>query len=363
MITSKNIANGILRAIGVLALICLLLYFIYQIQTVIVYLVVAVIFSMIANPIVEFLRKRLKFSNSLAVIATMILFLLLITGLIMLFVPLITSQSTNLSLLDTKSIENRSIELYNQLSIYLSDHNIEINKIFKETDITSRLNFNFLTDFFNSIIGTISSFGIGLVSVFFISFFFLKDKVQFIVGMKKLLPDDHEEQILNSIEKTRLLLTRYFLGLLLQLTIIFILYLIVLLIFGVENAIVIAFLCGLLNVIPYVGPFIASILAGILTMLSNIGNDFQDVILPTTIYVSIGFFIVQLIDNNISSPIIFSKSVNSHPLEIFLVILVIGILFGITGMIIAIPLYTTLKVIGKEFFPENKVIKILTKNL
>jgi predicted PurR-regulated permease PerM len=363
MITSKNIANGILRAIGVLALVCLLLYFIYQIQTVIVYLVVAVIFSMIANPIVEFLRKRFKFSNSLAVVSTMILFLLLITGLIMLFVPLITSQSTNLSLLDTKSIENRSIELYNQLSIYLSNHNIEINKIFKETDITSRLNFNFLTDFFNSIIGTISSFGIGLVSVFFISFFFLKDKVQFIVGMKKILPNDHEEQILNSIEKTRLLLTRYFLGLLLQLTIIFILYLIVLLIFGVENAIVIAFLCGLLNVIPYVGPFIASILAGILTMLSNIGNDFQDVILPTTIYVSIGFFIVQLIDNNISSPIIFSKSVNSHPLEIFLVILVIGILFGITGMIIAVPLYTTLKVIGKEFFPENKVIKILTKNL
>ncbi|WP_396143328.1 AI-2E family transporter [Flavobacterium sp.] len=363
MITSKNIANGILRAIGVLALVCLALYFIYQIQTVIVYLVVAVIFSMIANPIVEFLRKRFKFSNSLAVVSTMILFLLLITGLIMLFVPLITSQSTNLSLLDTKSIENRSIELYNQLSIYLSNHNIEINKIFKETDITSRLNFNFLTDFFNSIIGTISSFGIGLVSVFFISFFFLKDKVQFIVGMKKILPNDHEEQILNSIEKTRLLLTRYFLGLLLQLTIIFILYLIVLLIFGVENAIVIAFLCGLLNVIPYVGPFIASILAGILTMLSNIGNDFQDVILPTTIYVSIGFFIVQLIDNNISSPIIFSKSVNSHPLEIFLVILVIGILFGITGMIIAVPLYTTLKVIGKEFFPENKVIKILTKNL
>jgi predicted PurR-regulated permease PerM len=363
MITSKDIANGILKAITVLALICLALYFIYKIQIVIIYLIVAVIFSMIANPIIEFLRRRLKFSNSLAVVATMMLFLLLITGLIMLFVPLITSQSTNLSLLDTKSIENRSIELYNQLSIYLSNHNIEINKIFKETDITSRLNFNFLTDFFNSIIGTISSFGVGLVSVFFISFFFLKDKVQFIVGMKKILPNDHEEQILNSIEKTRLLLTRYFLGLLLQLTIIFILYLIVLLIFGVENAIVIAFLCGLLNVIPYVGPFIASILAGILTMLSNIGNDFQDVILPTTIYVSIGFFIVQLIDNNISSPIIFSKSVNSHPLEIFLVILIIGTLFGITGMIIAVPLYTTLKVIGKEFFPENKVIKILTKNL
>lgn len=363
MMTSKTIANGILRAIGVLALVCLLFYFIYLIQTVIVYLIVAVIFSMIANPIVEFLRGKLKFSNTLAVVTTLSLFLLLIIGLIMLFVPLITSQSENLSLLDTKSIENRCLELYEKLNTYLNTHNIDITKIVKESDITSKLNFNFLTDFFNSIIGTISSLGIGMVTVFFISFFFLKDKVQFIIGMKKILPNHLEEQILNSIEKTRLLLTRYFIGLLIQLTIICILYLIVLLIFGVENAIVIAFLCGLLNIIPYIGPFIASILAGILTMLSNIGSDFQTEILPTTIYVTIGFFIVQLIDNNISSPIIFSKSVNSHPLEIFLVILTIGVLFGITGMIIAVPLYTILKVIGKEFFPENKIIKILTKNI
>lgn len=363
MITSKILSNGILRALGVITLICLGLYFVYLIQTILIYLVISLIFSMIANPIVEFFKRRLKFKNTLAVATTLILFLLLIIGLIMLFVPLITSQSTNLSLLDTKSIEVRCVELYNQFSVYLDRHSINSSKLIKESDITSRLNFNFLTDFFNSIIGTLSSIGLGVVTVFFISFFFLKDKIQFIIGMKKILPDEHEEKILNSIEKTRLLLTRYFIGLFIQLSVVFVLYLIVLLIFGVENAIVIAFLCGLLNIIPYIGPFIASILAGILTMLSNIGSDFQSVILPTTIYVTIGFFIVQLIDNNVSSPIIFSKSVNSHPLEIFLVILIIGTLFGITGMIIAIPLYTTLKVIGKEFFPENKIIKVLTKNI
>lgn len=363
MMNSKTIANGILRAIGTLFIIGLLCYFLYLIQTVIVYLIIAIIFSMIANPIVEFLKKKLKFSNTIAVATTLGLFLLLIFGLIMLFVPLIASQSTNLSLLDTKSIEVKCIELYNQLDAYLDQHNIDVSKISKETNLTSKLNFNFFTDFFNSIVGTVSSLGVGLVTVFFISFFFLKDKVQFIIGVKKIIPDDHEEQILNSVEKTRLLLTRYFIGLLIQLTIITLLYLIVLLIFGVENAVVIAFLCGLLNIIPYIGPFIASILAGVLTMLSNIGSDFQTVILPTTIYVIIGFFIVQMIDNNVSSPLIFSKSVNSHPLEIFLVILIIGILFGITGMIIAVPFYTILKVIGKEFFPENKVIKILTKNI
>lgn len=360
---SKTLANGILRAIGVLSILVLSMYLIYLLQTVILYLLVAVIFSMIANPIVEFLKRRLKFSNTLAVISTLVFFLFLIFSLVMMFVPLITSESSNLSLLDTKSIEIRFVELYNDINIYGKHHHIDITKMIKESDITSKFNFSYFTDFFNAIIGTIGSFGIGLISVFFISFFFLKDKIEFIIGMKKILPDEHEEKILNSIEKTRLLLTRYFIGILIQLTIICILYLIVLLIFGVKNAFVIAFLCALLNVIPYVGPLIAAVLAGILTMLSNIGSDFQTVILPTTIYVTIGFMIIHLLDSNIASPIIFSKSIKSHPLEIFLVILIAGMLFGITAMIIAVPLYTILKVLGKEFIPENKIIKILTKNL
>ena len=77
----------------------------------------------------------------------------------------------------------------------------------------------------------------------------------------------------------------------------------------------------------------------------------------------IGFWIVQIIDNNLSQPIIFSKSVSSHPLEIFLVILIAGFLFGILGMIVAVPLYTILKVFGKEFFPDNKIIQLLTKDI
>jgi predicted PurR-regulated permease PerM len=191
----------------------------------------------------------------------------------------------------------------------------------------------------------------------------LKDRVLFIIAFKKVIPDSHETQILNSLDKINHLLSRYFIGLLLQLLIVFVLYLIVLLIFGIQNAIVIAFLCAILNIVPYIGPLIASVLAGLLTMLNYLGNDFQSEVLPITIYVLIGFWIVQLIDNNISQPIIFSKSVSSHPLEIFLVILIAGFLSGIVGMIIAVPLYTILKVIGKEFFPNNIIIQLLTKNI
>jgi predicted PurR-regulated permease PerM len=232
-----------------------------------------------------------------------------------------------------------------------------------EAKLTSKINFNFIPNFLNTILGTISSFGIGLASVLFITFFFLKDRLLFIVGIKKLIPDSKEEKILNSVHKINHLLSRYFIGLLLQLSILFVLYIIVLSIFGIPNLVIIAFLCAVLNIIPYIGLLIASILAAVLTMLSNLGSDFQTEILPTTLYVLIGFWIVQVIDNNLSTPIIFSKSVSSHPLEIFLVILIAGFLSGILGMIIAVPLYTIFKVIGKEFFPENAVIKLLTKDI
>ena len=131
--------------------------------------------------------------------------------------------------------------------------------------------------------------------------------------------------------------------------ILFVIYTIVLLIFGIENAIVIAFLCALINLVPYVGPLVSGILMILLTMSSNLGEDFSEIILPKTTYVMLGFIFAQLVDNFFSQPFIFSKSVKSHPLEIFLVIIIAGLLFGIVGMIVAVPSYTAIKVILKEF--------------
>jgi predicted PurR-regulated permease PerM len=363
MITSKILANGILRAIGTLILVALLLYFLYQVQNVLIYLIVSLILTLVGIPVLDFLKKRLKFKHTIATIVVLIIYILIIFGFIMMFVPLIISQGQNLSLLNTVEIEKNSLELIKQINTFLEHHHIDSKEIFNVKTFKSAINFGIIPDFLNSVIGTISNFGMGLGSVLFITFFFLKDKSMFLKGAKLLIPDSHEEKILNSLDKINLLLSRYFIGLLLQLFIVFLLYTIVLSVFGIPNVFVIAFLCAVLNIIPYLGPLIASLLAAILTMLSHLGSDFQSEILPTTIYVLIGFWIVQVIDNNLSQPIIFSKSVSSHPLEIFLVILIAGFSFGILGMIIAIPLYTIIKVICKEFFPDNKFIQLITKNL
>ncbi|WP_369616748.1 AI-2E family transporter [Flavobacterium sp. CFS9] len=363
MITSKTISNGILRALTTILIVAAVLYFLYQIQTVIVYLCISLLLCLIANPLIQFLKNKLKFSNSLAATTALILFILAIVGFILLFVPLIISQANNLSLLDTQNLQQQFLETERSIENYFNIQHLDLNKVLKESKITSIIDFSYFTGFLNSIIGFMANMGMGLVSVFFITFFFIKDQDAFKVSARKILPDTNEDKILNSITKINHFLTRYFVGLLLQLTVVFILYFIVLIIFGNKNAFVIAFLCAILNIIPYIGPIIGTILAGLLTMISMIGSDFQSEILPKTIYVLIGFLLVQAIDNNISQPIISSKSVNSHPLEIFLITLISGITFGIVGMIIAIPAFTMVKVILKEFFPDNKIVSVLTERI
>ena len=363
--TSKDLSFGIVRAVAILVAICLVLFFLYQIATVIVYCIIAVVISLLLNPLVTFLKTKFKFRNIFAVITSLLLTFLVISGFVLLFVPLLLAQGENLSLLDISSLEKNYHLLLENITVFLDAYNINTKQLIQSSKLSSFATFEFIPDFLNSLLSTLGNFSMGFASVLFITFFLLKEKDVLYLKFKRLLPESQKEKMLNSIHDINRLLSRYFLGLLLQLTIIMVLYLIVFLLFGVENAIIIALLCTIFNIVPYVGPLIASVVAGLLIMTSGIGSgaDFASETLPTAIYVLIGMSLVQVIDNNFSSPLIFSKSTNSHPLEIFLVILIAGILFGITGMIIAVPFYTSLKVIGKEFLPENKFIKALTKNL
>jgi predicted PurR-regulated permease PerM len=339
----------------------LLLYFLYAIQSVIVYIIIAGVLSLIARPIIIFLRKKLKFPNTIAVVFAMVLMLSLLTGLILMFIPLIAEQGKSLSLLEVDKLQQNVKEIFTEITVYFSSKGIDVLGELKNVDILSK--FKEIPNFLNAIVATVGSISVGLFSVLFISFFFMKDSQLLKNGVMTIIPNGKEGRFSKSLETINDLLSSYFIGLLLQITILFVLYTLILLIFGIDNAIVIAFLCALLNLIPYVGPMIGAVIMFVLSMTSNIGQDFQNDILPTTIYVMIGYFIAQLIDNFGSQPIIFSKTTKSHPLEIFLTIIIGGLLFGVVGMITAVPIYTALKVILKEFLSDNKIVKSITKDI
>ncbi|EGV44754.1 AI-2E family transporter [Bizionia argentinensis JUB59] len=360
---SKELSNGILRALAIALGIAILLYFIFKIQSVIVYIAISVVISLTGRPIVRFLRDRLKFNNLVAVAVTMVILLGFIAGLVGLFIPLLVEQGQNLSLLNIDSLQGSIQNLYNQAASHFNMNDLHVQETLKESGLFSTINFALIPELLNAIFSGLGSFSIGLFSVLFISFFFLKDSKLFENSLLALIPDNKINRVKKSIDKIKNLLSRYFVGLVFQITVLFVIYTTGLLIVGVQNAVVIAFLCALINLIPYLGPVIGGLIMILLTMTSNLDASFSDVILPETLYVLIVISVGQLIDNFFSQPIIFSRSVKSHPLEIFLVIIIAGLLFGIVGMVVAIPAYTAIKVILKEFLSDNKIVQSLTKNI
>lgn len=360
---SNTITNGILKALAIILGITLVLLFLYKIQSVIVYIAVSAVISLVGRPMILFFTKKLKFKNIIAVILTMTILLGLFIGLIGMFIPLVIEQGQNLSLLNIDKLESNIEGLYIEFINYFELNKNDLEQSIKESNLLSKIDYALIPNFLNSVVSGFGSFSVGLFSVLFISFFFLKDSELFENGILAFVPNNKESRWKKSSTKIKDLLSRYFIGLIFQILILFVIYTVVLLIFDINNAIVIAFLCALLNLIPYIGPLVSAVLMIMLSMSSNLGESFSDVILPKTTYVMIGFVIAQLVDNFFSQPVIFSKSVKSHPLEIFLIIIISGLLFGVMGMILAIPSYTAIKVILKEFLSENKIVQHLTKDL
>jgi len=216
---------------------------------------------------------------------------------------------------------------------------------------------------FSSTVNFFGNIMVAITSVFFIGFFFLREQGLFSEIMAGVVPEGYEEQTRQAITQTSTLLIRYFIGILIQMTIIAVFVSISLALLGIKNALLIGFFAAIMNIIPYLGPLIGAVFGVTITISSNLNVSFYDVLMPELVQVAIVFSIAQIIDNFILQPNIFSKSVKSHPLEIFILTLVAAKLGGILGMILAIPLYTVFRVVGKVFLNKFKVIQKLTRNI
>ena len=356
----KELTRAIVQAFLIIVLLIGFYHVIVSIQSIVFYILIAAVVSLIGRPIVQLLKK-IKFGNTLSSVTTIAILMTTFFGVVSLLLPVIFEQAKNLSLLNVNAFEATATKLINELSIYLRDYGVDLQSWVDSS--LAEVDYSFLPDAINTVLNGLSGFTIGVFSVIFISFFFLKDSGLLERMVMVFVADKNVTRVEKSILSIKNLLSRYFIGLLVQITVLFVIYTLVLLIFGIPNAVTIALVCALLNIIPFLGPIIGTVLIVFLTMTSNLDASFATVTLPKTIYVLIGFTIGQLIDNFLTQPYVFSTSIKSHPLEIFITILVGGLLFGPLGMIIAVPSYTALKVIFKEFYAHNKIVKALTKNI
>lgn len=368
---TDKLAKYIIAVAGIGLIGALCWYF----RSVLAYILIAVVVSLIGKPLMGLLQKITIKGKKAPDWFLAALTLLLVMGglltLISLIVPLISSIIKDVSM---TNIENaaRSIAVpLADLNSFLRESFPKLGSDFRiEVAIGHEVQKLFNVAAFSSIIGSaasiITDFGIGLFSVVFIGFFFIKDDGLFTDIVCSLVPDRLEKTTEKAIADIGHLLSRYFIGVIIEvlgvaLINFFGLWLIARL--GINAALGIAFMTGIFNVIPYVGPLLGGVLGTILGLILKyssavpVGLDIGFLAF-TAVLIAI-FCFTQLVDNFLYQPVIYSTSIKSKPLEIFIVLLIVGHIGGPLAMIVAIPIYTVVRVIAFRFFGHWKAIKRL----
>ena len=287
---------------------------------------------------------------------------LLFISLSFLFYPLLNNQIEILSGLDLEGIYDRVKQPISRIEGLLFKYELLDGKpgvLFNEIQnalIGTVKGFNF-TKFIGGVIDTTSSLFIGLMAIAFISFFLLLENGLLRRNLLNLIPNPYFELSVATFTKVEKLLSNYLSGLLIQMLTIFSLASFGLSILGVEYSLTIALFASIANLIPYAGPILGAsfgIIVGISTGNFETNTELNYLIIKI---LSV-FSIVQITDNILVQPLIFSKSVKAHPLEIFVVIFAGAKIGGVIGMIFAIPVYTIFRVSIIEFFNGYKSYRI-----
>lgn len=332
----------------------ILMYFIRDIVT---YVVISIVLTIIFAPFMRLLDKvtikNRRLPDWLKALACLLILYAVIGILINVFAPILVKEIKDLSQIKLEDVNKALSGPINFIEQKAEEWSIQdngnvIDRRYLQNKVVDFLDLRTMSSYFTSFISGIGSLLLAVFSVSFITFFLLKDRHITREAIEILVPRGYVENARHVVENANRILQRYFIGLIIQISVISTFVSVSLSIIGIKNALLIGFFAGLINIIPYLGPAIGATVGIIIALTTNMDMYTASDILPLLIKMASVFAIVQLLDNFVFQPLIFSNSINAHPLEIFLVILVGGTLFGIPGMIIAIPSYSFIRIVVRE---------------
>ena len=342
-------------------------WIIWYLWEVVLYILAAAVLSLVGRPLVSRLTHinilGHNLSRTLAAALTLVVMWLVIGALGMLFIPLIYGKVDELASMDwtsvTAVVESSLMNLEGLIERVFAIEITDIGETFKQfmlglVDID-------VAKTFASVATIIKSVAISFFSISFITFYFMKEDNLFYRLVALFFPERFRSNVYNALDSITALLSRYFGGLMAESIVLNVIISLVMTLFGmhISDALVIGLIIGVLNVIPYAGPVIGTLLSLCIALLSPIGGD----VLHTAIVLCSTVVVVKVVDDFIIQPTIYSDRVQAHPLEVFLCILIAGYIGGIWGMLFAIPLYTVIRVFAREFFSEYSLVQKLTHQM
>jgi predicted PurR-regulated permease PerM len=315
----------------------------------------AFLMAMIFLPFANFLEQKLKFPRSFSTIFSVMILLIVITGLIFFFGSQISSFSR-----DIPQLTEQATNVFHDLQRWVSKtFNVKIDEQFAYLDEGLKKLLSSTGIILGFTFGIFSS-GLGFLAFFILFFIFILNYRRILNNfIVNVFTEKHKSSVQEIVSEVRIMTKRYIIGLCLQIIIVSILTTTLLTILGVKYAILLGVLTGLLNVIPYIGVFISLLISCFIAFATTTPS--------TCIYVAIGYVIVHAIDGNIILPFVVGSKVKINALFSFIGILVGEHLWGIAGMFLCIPAIAIIKIIferveglkpwGKLLGEEEKINK------
>lgn len=355
---------NIWRILGILTLIVFAVVFF----KILIYLTISLVLFLLAYPLTYSIERirvgKRKIPDGIAALLTILILIGLVTGLFFTIIPPLITEVNFLSGLNFYDVLHNIINQFplikSTLMKFGSEEDLKQNL---STELNTYLNPKYISIAVNNIFTYFGSILGGTLCVLFITFFLLKDENIVKQSLLTISPSGREKEMRDIFKTSKRMLSKYFTALFIDMFIVGCLVMIVLSIFGIKNALIISFAAGILNVIPYIGSVIVMILAIFLGVSGCISAGAYELIGPTINKIFFSLLTINLIDGFIIQPLLFSNSVKAHPLEIFIVTLMAATLGGIFGMVIALPVYTIIRIIAKEYLTHLKFFKKISQTI
>ncbi|MET1941274.1 AI-2E family transporter [Enterococcus faecium] len=298
------------------------------------------------DPIVVFLEKH-RIPRVFGFLLTFLVVIILVVLTVMNVVPQLMEQTIQL----TQSLPTYADETskwLNELAQREEFKNFNLEEQLASANLSLSNLFNIILVSLSASVSKIISFMmqffillftvpfILLFTVPFILLFMFKDGHKFIDALSHFFPKAIRKELRQTVKELNETLSAYISSTILDALIIGVMSFLAMRIFDQPYSLLLAVICGITNIIPYVGPFIGAVPAIIVGLFIS---PFQ------ALYMALSILVIQQLDGNLIKPLLFGKSMNIHPLTIILVLIGAGSVAGILGMLICIPVYAVIKTI------------------
>ncbi len=313
---------------------CICLFYIFLIgKQILCPLIFSFLFAILLLPLCNFFEQKCKIPRVISAILCVVFLLSAVAGIIY----LLSMELTDLGS-DWPKLKQQVFNSVGQIQVWV-ERTFDVNaaKQIKYVNAQTGKLLTSNTAVLGETVLSLSSIILFLIFIFLYTFFILIKRGLLIGFLIAVFDDAHSHIVYDAVEQIKYIIKKYIVGLVLQMLIVALLTFLVLSILGVQYALLLGLLTGILNIIPYVGILSALILSMVVTLTTATGIH--------ALWVGVALLVIHIIDANILMPIIVGSKVKINALIVVLGVVIGEMLWGISGMFLAIPVIAIAKII------------------